>query len=723
VRISILIHNVYGVGGTNRTVFNLAEGLVQRGHRVEVVSVLRRLDVPMLPVPAGVEIVPLVDLRPGRSDRDDPRARELSAIVPADEEFFRWYSRLTDERVADHLTRSKADVVIGTRPSLNLYVARHADPGAVRIAQEHMTQSLVPPAVHEQMRRHYAGLDAIVTVTEADAGAVRRDLATGDITVRAIPNSVPAPAIRPADGRSRTVVAAGRLDEIKRYDLLVQAFAKVTAERPDWRLRIYGAGGQFRPLVALIADLGLQNHVLMMGSYSPLEAEWVKGSIAAVTSDHESFGMTIVEAMRCGVPVVSTACPVGPAEIITDGVDGVLVTPGDVDAIAAGLLSLINDDDLRVRLGAAALDGARRYDPALVAGQHEALFSELMDRRGKRPARASTTQPARGGKPKWNVTDARGRLRRLRESTERLLRSTPAQPPTADVTMSGNRITVSAPGARDLTHLAFRSRTDKRRFVRMPLSQDPADRDPADRDPVDRDPVDRDPSRPESARVTAAFDADGPLLDEGRWDLFLQDRRGRHRRLKAGLLDVRGLLGGCADVVPFVRNVPYRTKDGFLAVATWRRDRHAELDALSYGLDTITVRGRLIGSTFAGATPELVLNRRGDHARTVVVAGTSEHGTDFAFDLPPAALSGVRLERHEDWDAEVRAAGEPDAAVLALLTDDIIERKTVYAYPPVRVDDDPPLEMYEETPATEVRVKPYLTLASGLSFLVTDREP
>ncbi|OEU96458.1 glycosyl transferase, partial [Streptomyces abyssalis] len=86
--------------------------------------------------------------------------------------------------------------------------------------------------------------------------------------------------------------------------------------------RIYGSGREREKLRLLIDELGLYNHVFLMGPAHPIEAEWAKGAIGAVTSSLESFGMTIVEAMRCGLPVVATDCPHGPGEIIRDGVDG-----------------------------------------------------------------------------------------------------------------------------------------------------------------------------------------------------------------------------------------------------------------------------------------------------------------------------------------------------------------------------------------------------------------
>ncbi|MFE3555072.1 glycosyltransferase [Streptomyces sp. NPDC059193] len=90
--------------------------------------------------------------------------------------------------------------------------------------------------------------------------------------------------------------------------------------------------------------------------------------------------MTIVEAMRCGLPVVSTDCPVGPREIIEDGVDGRLVRPGDHRAMAAALLELVRNDALRRRMGEAALKNAARFDPARVAERHLALYQDLLRR-------------------------------------------------------------------------------------------------------------------------------------------------------------------------------------------------------------------------------------------------------------------------------------------------------------------------------------------------------
>ena len=318
MKISFLINNIYGIGGTNRTVINLAEALSVH-HEVEIVSVFRRATATKFEISPRVTVRALVDLRPGSADRGAAGSDEPSEVVPRQEEFYAQYSRFTDGRIIRELQRTTADVVVGTRPSLNLFVAAHTRDGALRVAQEHMTHLAIPPAVRAEMARVYPRLDAITTVTEADARSFMENTPIPGIPVVGIPNSVPEPAVEPSDCSRKVVVSAGRMHQIKRYDLLIRAFAELAEEFPDWQLRIYGDGGEAGRLRGLVTELGLTGRVLFMGGFSPIESEWAKGSIAAVTSSAESFGMTLVEAMRCGLPVVSTDCPVGPREILADG--------------------------------------------------------------------------------------------------------------------------------------------------------------------------------------------------------------------------------------------------------------------------------------------------------------------------------------------------------------------------------------------------------------------
>jgi glycosyltransferase involved in cell wall biosynthesis len=378
MKISFLLHNAYGIGGTISTTFNLAQALAER-HEVEIVSVLRHRERPNFTLDPRVALRPLVDLR---HEKEHPRHLRPARVFPSAEYRYRQYSELTDQRIGECLAATDADVVIGTRPGLNVHLAHQAPDRVVCIGQEHLTLDNHPPRLRTALRRAYRGLDVLTTVTEADAAAYRRKMRLPGVRVAALPNSVPDPVLPAADGSAKIVVAAGRLVPVKRYDLLIEAFAPVAAAHPDWHLRIYGKGEEQARLRRLIDRLGLGNNAFLMGAAAPMEGEWVKGSIGATAANFEPFGMTIVEAMRCGLPVVSTDCPHGPREIIQDGVDGRLVPVGDREALSAALLDLVRDDERRRRMGRSAIENARRFAPVPVVERAERLIDEALAARG-----------------------------------------------------------------------------------------------------------------------------------------------------------------------------------------------------------------------------------------------------------------------------------------------------------------------------------------------------
>ncbi len=291
------------------------------------------------------------------------------------------YDRTTDRILARYLASSRADVVVSVWPVLHHFLAALAPPSIATVAHEHLLYAYHPPAIRPALRAAYAKLDGIVSVAAAAASEFREQFPELAEKIHYIPNAVPSPRVPPSVGDANLVVTAGRLDPMKRFDLLIEAFARVVCRHPDWRLRIYGEGKDRARLAALIEERGLHSTIFLMGMVSPMEAEWVKGSIGVLTSEAESFGLVIPEAMQAGLPVISTDCPVGPRELIDHGVDGLLVTPGDVAAIAAAITDLIESPARRRAMAASALKKADRFSAERIAARHEELYSTLV--RGK----------------------------------------------------------------------------------------------------------------------------------------------------------------------------------------------------------------------------------------------------------------------------------------------------------------------------------------------------
>jgi glycosyltransferase involved in cell wall biosynthesis len=170
------------------------------------------------------------------------------------------------------------------------------------------------------------------------------------------------------------ILAAGRMTGLKGFDMLIEAFAPVANRHGDWLLRIYGAGPEQPRLERLIGAHGLESSVELRPITQRLGEAMSSASIYVLSSRAEGFGMVLVEAMEKGMAVVSFDCRSGPAEIISDGRDGLLVPPEDVSALSEALMRLVDDDELRRRLGAAAVETARAYDIDVIGPRWEALL-------------------------------------------------------------------------------------------------------------------------------------------------------------------------------------------------------------------------------------------------------------------------------------------------------------------------------------------------------------
>lgn len=178
------------------------------------------------------------------------------------------------------------------------------------------------------------------------------------------------------------VVTIGRYAYQKGYDLLLQAWAEISRIRElvngeEWTLDIFGQGDQ-TDYRQLMVELGIDtDRCHLNGPVEDVVKVYQDSSIFVLSSRFEGFGMVLVEAMACGLPVVSFDCPAGPDEIITDGVDGLLVPSGDVHALAEKIMVLMSDENLRRRLGQQARQTAQRYDMATLADQWITLFEKV----------------------------------------------------------------------------------------------------------------------------------------------------------------------------------------------------------------------------------------------------------------------------------------------------------------------------------------------------------
>jgi glycosyltransferase involved in cell wall biosynthesis len=386
-----VLHNAYGAGGTIRTVINQANALCPH-HDVEIASVFRTRAAPAFAVDPRVRLVPLTNLRPDGSRRTDPagantrlsrKTRRLpNPFVHRHDVRYRRWDPVVDAAIVRYFRSADDGVLVTTRPSLNLLSARTAPRRLIRVAQEHMNLDSHRPKLRAAITRCYPRLDAVTVLTEHDHQAYQQALNGSAVRLARIPNGIP-----PRDPPSpmpdtRRLVAAGRLTPQKGFDLLLEAWATVTAKHPDWTLTVYGEGPSRRQLTEQRDALGLSNVVDFPGITAQLDTELRTSSMFVLSSRFEGLPMVLLEAMSCGLPVVAFDCPTGPGEVIDDGVNGRLVSPLDVGALAATLNAMIEEPDQRRAMGAAAYASSGRFFMPSICGAWERFFTALANDRG-----------------------------------------------------------------------------------------------------------------------------------------------------------------------------------------------------------------------------------------------------------------------------------------------------------------------------------------------------
>lgn len=168
------------------------------------------------------------------------------------------------------------------------------------------------------------------------------------------------------------IVAAGRLDENKNHAMLIHAFAKIAGEYPTTNLVIYGEGECREKLEGLIAEKGLTERISMPGSVTDIAERICRARIFTLTSNTEGMPNSIMEAMALGIPVISTDCPCGgPATLIEDGVNGLLVPVGDAFALSDAFRKILSDAEFAEKIGENAHNIAQELNPNRVNREWE----------------------------------------------------------------------------------------------------------------------------------------------------------------------------------------------------------------------------------------------------------------------------------------------------------------------------------------------------------------
>lgn len=357
-----LVISTLGIGGAERVLSILANAWATRGDRVAVAAVSHAGE-------PAFTLHPSITVRTVRAPGGTTgRLERLTDLA-----------RLPAIRRALHQTAPDVVIAFGNASSiLTAFAALGSD--IPFIARETHDPAGDGPLEYSFRRLAYPFAARVVVLTERMLEGlpprIRRRSAV-------IPNPVTVPPPLSATGAARPprraiVGSLGRLVDEKGFDVLIEAFARIADRHPAWSLVLWGEGPRKATLEALRDRLGLTTRVRLPGRTTDAYGELRSANLYVLSSRSEGFPMALCEAMASGLPVVAFDCRTGPREIIRDGVDGVLVPPGDIDALARVMDRLLGDESARSRLAARAPEVTERFSLSKVLDMWDDLLSEVV---------------------------------------------------------------------------------------------------------------------------------------------------------------------------------------------------------------------------------------------------------------------------------------------------------------------------------------------------------
>ncbi len=374
MRIVYNIAGTYRPAGMERVLADKANWLVGQGHEVVIVTTDQRGQADAFPMDGRIRHVDLgIDY-------------ELDNGKSLLNKLFRFPAKLLRHRLAlTRLLKSlRADVCVSMFCNEVSFLPKIKD-GSAKVLEVHFSR-------FKRLQYGRKGVWGIMDriMSRKDARSVRRydrfvvltqeDMAYwGHLpNMSVIPNGLSHRPETPADLQAKVVSAIGRYAPQKGLDRLIDAWRLVAGKHPDWQLRLVGDGELREALQEQVDRLNLRDSVLLGKATDDMDSVYRNTSILALSSHYEGLPMVLLEAQAYGIPAVAFTCKCGPRDVITDGVDGILVPEGDIPALAQGLDALISQPDRLREMGTNAFRASERWDFESIMKQWLTLFESTL---------------------------------------------------------------------------------------------------------------------------------------------------------------------------------------------------------------------------------------------------------------------------------------------------------------------------------------------------------
>ena len=288
------------------------------------------------------------------------------------------------KRLRSYIQEIQPDVIVSVRPMLTNTIVR-ANGSIPLVFESHSSykgQYAIDSHFYTKLKVELSNWSAryaqrVVALTEGDASEWRKI----NSQVCVIPNIVHLnDSGNFSDCEAQSVIFVGRFSKQKDIKSLLDIWKMVHERKPNWQLQIYGGHGEDQDsLLPIIENMNANIHVHEPSSH--IMNRYKESSILVMTSAYEPFGLALPEAMSCGIPVVAFDCPYGPSDIITNGEDGFIIPNRDTQLFAEKVCLLMDNPDLRKKMGKAGIASSRRYEAKLIMPQWKELFEQLTSKK------------------------------------------------------------------------------------------------------------------------------------------------------------------------------------------------------------------------------------------------------------------------------------------------------------------------------------------------------
>lgn len=359
-----------------RVLFNKVVYLVERKHwDIMVVTTDQKGRPSFYPFPADVRMVDL-----GINYVDDNDKSPLRKILG-----YLYRRHKHRKALTALLKREQADILVSLYPSESSFIPEIKDRSR-KVLELHYCKffrlqygrkgllGLIDKWRTKQDERIVRRFDRFVVLTEEDKGY------WGNLpNMEVIPNAAKNPKDYCSNVSNHRAIAVGRLDYQKGFDRLILAWAMVKSKGmfDDWQLDIYGQGEWKDMLQRQINENGLNECIHINRPIEDIWHEYASSSVLIMSSHYEGFPMVMIEAMACGLPVVSFDFKCGPRDIIKHGENGMIVPDGDIAGLADAIMELMRDNVLRKQMSENARKVVDTYSEDIVMDKWVRLFTSL----------------------------------------------------------------------------------------------------------------------------------------------------------------------------------------------------------------------------------------------------------------------------------------------------------------------------------------------------------